>query len=147
LSSYALICPATFPHFFDFENVTIDDGIQFFFFAGKMCPTCACGLRGPRALREPSGRPEMKTRVTGLGDFSPLGRFFASWAIVYFGQLFNYLQIQPKILGHIFQALKLCVMLSTNELGHVLGDCFTTPSGHPDEDGLLCQDRSRRSHR
>jgi hypothetical protein len=60
-----------------------------------------------------------------------IGRIFAYWAIVYFGQFYeNYKRI-PNFLGNFFPPQKLCINFDKKVLGHSLGDSFKNSSGHP----------------
>jgi hypothetical protein len=64
-------------------------------------------------------------RVTRLGEFSPIGRIFANWAIYFFGQFFeNYNSIQK-----LFSKVEVMYLLILTKNG--LGDFCTNSFGHP----------------
>jgi hypothetical protein len=62
-------------------------------------------------------------RVTKLCDFSPIGRlfsFYSFWTITGVAKTFC-----PFFHGEMY-----ALILTKNGLGHILGDFFTTSSGH-----------------
>jgi hypothetical protein len=60
--------------------------------------------------------------VTRLGEFSPLGLYYL-WAVV------------VKIIGLLFSTeKKFCNHFDKNGFGYILGDSFTSLSGHPGSD-------------
>jgi hypothetical protein len=61
-----------------------------------------------------------------------IGRFFASWAIVYFGQFFYY-RSSPNF-WTVFRRESFVgiIFLRKNGPGYILSDFFTKSSGHPD---------------
>jgi hypothetical protein len=62
-----------------------------------------------------------------------LARFFAYWAIDYFGQFITKLQKEPKFLSWLLSMVKIYVLiLWKNGLGNSLGNFFTNSSGHLD---------------
>jgi hypothetical protein len=77
-----------------------------------------------------------RIRVTRLGDFSTIGRFFAHLAIVYFGRFFENDRSSP-ILCAIFPTVivrYICVGLGRRNrcwATYILGNFFTNSPGHP----------------
>jgi hypothetical protein len=65
-----------------------------------------------------------------------IGRIFARWAILYFGQLFETCLICPNFCATIFHGKSNALFSANNQLGHNLGDFFTNSSGHP---AVQCQ--------
>jgi hypothetical protein len=60
-----------------------------------------------------------------------IGRLFAYWAIIYFGWILKITEI-AFILGRIFPRKKVMFIILRKEgLGYILGDFFTSQSGHP----------------
>jgi hypothetical protein len=57
--------------------------------------------------RSPENWNSFHDRATRLGDFSPIGRFFAYWAIVNFGQFVSKLKKIVQNWGLLFKAVKL----------------------------------------
>jgi hypothetical protein len=71
-------------------------------------------------------RVQTLNRVTRLGEFSSIGQLNA-WAI------FSKITEAINILGAtLFRGKMRVIILRKNGLGHILGDFFTHPSGHPD---------------
>jgi hypothetical protein len=71
----------------------------------------------------------IRSSIYEQGD--QIGRIFAQWAIVYFGQFFenhksspNFCATFPKIIDYMLTLTKLV-------LGDLLGYFFTNSSGHP----------------
>jgi hypothetical protein len=64
-------------------------------------------------------------RVTRLGELSP-------WAIVFFGQFFNYIRIL-NVGANFFHQQKLCTVffILKNWLAEIVAIFFTNSSGHP----------------
>jgi hypothetical protein len=63
--------------------------------------------------------------VTGLGEFSPLGRIFASWTNVYFDQFLLNLRVRPNF-WELLLHRKSCLLISTKIcLGSVWGGFFS----------------------
>jgi hypothetical protein len=63
-------------------------------------------------------------RVTRLGEFSPIGRLF-----MYFGLLFENYKSSSNYRA-IFSTVKLSIDTDKNGLGCILGDSFSNLSGH-----------------
>jgi hypothetical protein len=61
-----------------------------------------------------------------------IGRIFAHWVTVYFGQLFENYRRGSFFWATFFHDKVFELISSKNVLGHILGDFFTRASGHPD---------------
>jgi hypothetical protein len=68
-----------------------------------------------------TGLEQCQRKRRNQGD--PIGRIFASWAIVYFVQIFISHKCVEKILGYFSQE-KLCINFDKKGLGYILGDFF-----------------------
>jgi hypothetical protein len=66
-----------------------------------------------------------------------IGRIFAYWAFVYFGQFFYY-RTSPNICATLFHGESYELILTKNRSGYFLADLFTNSSGHPDGDLISC---------
>jgi hypothetical protein len=67
-----------------------------------------------------------------LDQGDQIGRLFAYWVIVYFGQCFENLQKYiAQIFGLLFPRYQLCFSFDQKRLGYILGDIFKNSSGHP----------------
>jgi hypothetical protein len=64
-------------------------------------------------------------RVTGLGEFSPIGRLFT------LGCFFENYKISLNYWVTFFHGETCALTLTTNGLGYTLGDFFKNLSGHP----------------
>jgi hypothetical protein len=70
--------------------------------------------------------------LTNQGD--QIGRIFADWAAVYFGQFIENFKSYPNYWASIFHDTRYVhtyLTFTKNELGYILGDFFTNSSGHP----------------
>jgi hypothetical protein len=70
-------------------------------------------------------------RVTRLGRFHWV--IFAYYVIVYFGQFFWKLHIQPMSSDY-FSSINLCIRFDKEMGCHILADFFSNSSGHPGND-------------
>jgi hypothetical protein len=62
--------------------------------------------------------------VTGLGEFSPIGRLFTLCSFLKMTEV-------AQIFQTIFAIVKVSYILTfTNGLGYIIGDLFTNSSGH-----------------
>jgi hypothetical protein len=61
-----------------------------------------------------------------------IGRIFAHWVIICFGQFFLNFRTSPHFLLLFPPKYILCINFDKNGLGYILGDFFTNSSGHPD---------------
>jgi hypothetical protein len=61
-----------------------------------------------------------------------IGRIFAQWAIVYFGQWFEIYIISANFWATFLCDTSYVLILTKNGLGYILGDFFKNSSGHPD---------------
>jgi hypothetical protein len=60
-----------------------------------------------------------------------IGRFFAYWAIAFFGQFFEITKVAQNFgLLRYFHSSGCVLVLTKNGLGHILGYFFTNSSGH-----------------
>jgi hypothetical protein len=73
--------------------------------------------------------------VYGQGD--QIGRIFAYWAIVYFGQFSENYRSSPQLRGYFFHDQCYALILTKKILGYILGDFITNSSGHS-----VCGDKS-----
>jgi hypothetical protein len=62
-----------------------------------------------------------------LAEFSPI-----YWANFLFGQFFEDYKISPIYWATFFNGKSYAYNLTKNGLGYILGDFFTSSSGHPD---------------
>jgi hypothetical protein len=53
-----------------------------------------------------------------------IGRIFAQWAIVYFGQFLKRYRKSPQSLAAFYQSLDDVLILTKNGLGYIFGRCF-----------------------
>jgi hypothetical protein len=66
------------------------------------------------------------------GQCDQLGRIFAQWGIVYFGQCFENYRSIANYLAIFFNGTSyVCNTLAKKLVGRHLGDFFTISSGHP----------------
>jgi hypothetical protein len=61
------------------------------------------------------------TRVAGLGEFSPLGRIFPSWANVYFGHLTVNCRSRPNDWATFFHWKKIFILFVEKSIGPQFG--------------------------
>jgi hypothetical protein len=66
---------------------------------------------------------------TNQGD--QIGRVFAQWEIVYFGQWFKNYRSSAHFWATFFHGTSHVSILTKKMLGYILGDFFTNSSGHP----------------
>jgi hypothetical protein len=66
--------------------------------------------------------------ATDQGD--QIGRIFACWATVYFGQCFENYRSGAKMWTTFFHGTSYVLILGENGLGLILGDFFTNTPGH-----------------
>jgi hypothetical protein len=59
-----------------------------------------------------------------------IGRIFAYWSIVYFGQRLKHYRSSAKFLATFFP--RYVLILTKKWFGYILGDFFTNSSGHND---------------
>jgi hypothetical protein len=109
-------------------------------------------LRYPRWLKEPEKWVNSIVNVVIVSQGDQIGRIFATWAIVFFGQFLWKLQDEPKFVGYYFPRKKACinfykaqifgllfskgkgvyyVTFTNNGFGYTSGDFFTKSSGRP----------------
>jgi hypothetical protein len=65
--------------------------------------------------------------VTGLAEFSP-----TYWVLVFLVTFLKIKKISPKCVQLYFRSKGNAIILAENGLGYILGDFFTSSSGHPD---------------
>jgi hypothetical protein len=77
----------------------------------------------------------LKSLKTGSISSSPaaqqgdqIGRIFAQWVIVYFGQLLKI--CKSNVFGYFIHQFSLYINFDTNVLGYILAAFFTSSSGH-----------------
>jgi hypothetical protein len=69
------------------------------------------------------------SRLNRLGEFSPIGSLFT---------LDNFWKItqKPKFVDYFFQRKSYMLIMLKNVFGYILGDFFTTSSGHPENESI-----------
>jgi hypothetical protein len=63
-----------------------------------------------------------------------IGRIFAQWLTLYFGQFFSKITELATLIGYFFPRLLLCINFAKNCIGQHFGRFFTNSSGHPAAD-------------
>jgi hypothetical protein len=60
-----------------------------------------------------------------------IGRIFAYWAIVFFGQFIENYRISANSWATFFHSISYALIFTKKWFGHILGNFFTHSSGHP----------------